>query len=234
METMKLPKKPAVMAYIRKCKGFSLVEMAIVLVIIGIIIGAIIKGQDLIVNSRAKQAVSAVTTWRNLAVAYLDRNGRLPGDFDNSGIIGDSAADRTAGQTSIDEIVGVMTNAPDNPLVIGSLSFWVYFGNVAGAVGQRSVIVICKDAACANVFTTDELEIIQAIDTAIDGSADAGVGQFRAFTAAPTITAALAAASNRANRVVSAAVAQSTAVAGSTASWAVTHRGALWAFDRPW
>lgn len=39
----------------RRVKGFTLVELAIVLVIIGIILGAILKGQDLIAQSRAKR-----------------------------------------------------------------------------------------------------------------------------------------------------------------------------------
>src|ERR1035437_5774725 len=87
MEPMDTLKKPAMMVRLRNSKGFSLVEMAIVLVIIGVIIGAIVKGQDLIVNSRAKQVTSAASTWRNLAMPFMDRNGRLPGDGAKTGII---------------------------------------------------------------------------------------------------------------------------------------------------
>ncbi|OYY22119.1 MAG: prepilin-type cleavage/methylation domain-containing protein, partial [Thiotrichales bacterium 35-46-9] len=35
-------------------KGFTLVEMAIVLVIIGLLLGGVLKGQELIDNSRIK------------------------------------------------------------------------------------------------------------------------------------------------------------------------------------
>ncbi|NPA58431.1 MAG: prepilin-type N-terminal cleavage/methylation domain-containing protein, partial [Aquificae bacterium] len=38
-----------------KQKGFTLIELAIVLVIIGIILGAILKGQELIKNAQAKR-----------------------------------------------------------------------------------------------------------------------------------------------------------------------------------
>lgn len=37
-------------------KGFTLVELAIVLVIIGIILGAVLKGQELINNAKVKRA----------------------------------------------------------------------------------------------------------------------------------------------------------------------------------
>ena len=57
MEPMDTLTKPGIMAKLRNRRGFSLIEMAIVLVIIGIIIGAIIKGQDLMLNSRAKPAL---------------------------------------------------------------------------------------------------------------------------------------------------------------------------------
>ncbi len=43
------------MNLIRNQKGFTLVELAIVLVIIGLILGAVLKGQDLINNARMKR-----------------------------------------------------------------------------------------------------------------------------------------------------------------------------------
>ena len=41
---------------VRNHKGFTLVELAIVLVIIGIILGSVLKGQELINNARMKRA----------------------------------------------------------------------------------------------------------------------------------------------------------------------------------
>ena len=38
--------------------GFTLVEIAVVLVIIGLLLGAILKGQELVENSRVKNAVN--------------------------------------------------------------------------------------------------------------------------------------------------------------------------------
>jgi len=61
--------------------GFTLVEMAIVLVIIGLILGAVIKGQELIVSAKAKKAASdlnaVVASFNNYADMY---GNRIPGD----------------------------------------------------------------------------------------------------------------------------------------------------------
>jgi prepilin-type N-terminal cleavage/methylation domain-containing protein len=221
----------------RNSKGFTLVELAVVLVIIGIIIGAVIKGQDLITNAQAKQVSSAVSSWRNLAFAYLDRNGRLPGDGSRNGIIGDALpaaptpAETAADGTSIHQIVATMSTAPANPVTVGSMSFWVYFGNVAAASGTRNAIIICKDAACGTAFSADELEIIKSMDAGFDGVADAGLGQLRAATAV-TPSAALTAANNRENRLVTAATLANNTTNGAATDWATTHLAAVWLFDR--
>ncbi|HOW54459.1 MAG TPA: prepilin-type N-terminal cleavage/methylation domain-containing protein [Syntrophorhabdaceae bacterium] len=66
---------------IRNAKGFTLVELAIVLVIIGIILGAVLKGQELINNAQAKRAYNQVREVTAAVYTYMDRyGGRLPGD----------------------------------------------------------------------------------------------------------------------------------------------------------
>lgn len=60
--------------------GFTLVEIAIVLVIIGLLLGGILKGQELIENSRVTNAVNDINGTRAAVNAYLDRYRRLPGD----------------------------------------------------------------------------------------------------------------------------------------------------------
>ena len=57
--------------------GFTLIEMAIVLVVIGLIIGAVLKGQDLIANARAKKYANFARQAEVSQWAYFDRNGRF-------------------------------------------------------------------------------------------------------------------------------------------------------------
>src|SRR5690606_31355378 len=73
----------------RKHKGFTLIEIAIVLVIIGLLLGGVLQGQQLIENSRVKQAVNSFNGIAAATFSYQDRYGKLPGD--------DPGADTTRG-----------------------------------------------------------------------------------------------------------------------------------------
>jgi prepilin-type N-terminal cleavage/methylation domain-containing protein len=70
---------------VRNQKGFTLVELAIVLVIIGIILAGIIKGQELITNAKIKRAFTAQKEMTAAIYTYYDRYGKFPGD-DNTAI----------------------------------------------------------------------------------------------------------------------------------------------------
>ena len=61
-------------------RGFTLIEIAIVLVIIGLLLGGVLKGQELINNAKVK---SYATDFRNTPIqlyGYQDKFRALPGD----------------------------------------------------------------------------------------------------------------------------------------------------------
>ena len=60
--------------------GFTLVEIAIVLVIIGLLLGGVLKGQELINSAKVKSMVNDFRTVSSLVYAYQDRFRFLPGD----------------------------------------------------------------------------------------------------------------------------------------------------------
>jgi prepilin-type N-terminal cleavage/methylation domain-containing protein len=61
-------------------KGFTLIEMAIVLVIVGLLLGGVLKGQELIDNSRIKNTINDMKGVSAAYNGYFDRFRALPGD----------------------------------------------------------------------------------------------------------------------------------------------------------
>ena len=68
-------------------KGFTLVELSIVLVIIGLIIGGVLKGQELIANAQIKNLVSQIQSYQAALVSFRDKYNGLPGDLANAQLL---------------------------------------------------------------------------------------------------------------------------------------------------
>lgn len=68
------------MTKLRK-KGFTLVEIAIVLTIIGLLIGGILKGEEMIVTAQVNRTIADVNGIRAAAQAFRDKYSQIPGDM---------------------------------------------------------------------------------------------------------------------------------------------------------
>jgi len=75
----------------QKNQGFTLVEIAVVLVIIGVLLGGVLQGTKLIENSKVRKAVGELEGVAAAYHAYQDKYRRQPGDD------GDVAALRARG-----------------------------------------------------------------------------------------------------------------------------------------
>ena len=64
----------------RQQSGFTLVEIAIVLVIIGLLLGGVLKGQELITQAKIKNVSNDLNGVTVAIYGYQDRYKRLPGD----------------------------------------------------------------------------------------------------------------------------------------------------------
>jgi len=162
--------------HLSKGAGFTLIELAIVLVIIGIILGAILKGGDLIEGARHKRLASECRKWESLTWEFMDRKGYFPGDSGKDGTIGEDPKDDLTTK-------GRFLDPPDtNSVTMGGYTFYLWLGNTAA---KKNVIGITNSATSPTTgFSDAELAYMEAIDTSIDGASDGISGRVRAATAA--------------------------------------------------
>ncbi len=62
-------------------KGFTLVEIAIVMVIIGLLLGGALKGQKMIENAKGKRLAADIEQFRAALYSFQDIYRELPGDM---------------------------------------------------------------------------------------------------------------------------------------------------------
>lgn len=99
-------------------RGFTLIEMSIVLVIIGLIVGGILKGQEIVNAAREKQVVNQLNAVRTGQNTYIDRHGQYPGDDTKgkfvSGYATNGNGDTLVGASSSTPIGTVASNVVSN------------------------------------------------------------------------------------------------------------------------
>ncbi len=111
-------------------RGFTLVEIAIVLVIIGLLLGGVFKGQEMITQGRIKSAINDLSGITAAYYAYLDRYKALPGDDSQANARWPALPANASGNS--DGTISGAYNAT-GAAAIESQSFWMHL-RAAGLV----------------------------------------------------------------------------------------------------
>ncbi|MCU0932842.1 MAG: prepilin-type N-terminal cleavage/methylation domain-containing protein [Thiobacillaceae bacterium] len=119
-------------------RGFTLIELAIVLVVIGLLLGGILKGQELIESARARNLISQLDSIRAAYYAFQDKYQAQPGDY--PGALAQANLPGMANASVGGNGDGVIR---DTPLARESLLVWVHLsranlisGNYQASGGQ--------------------------------------------------------------------------------------------------
>jgi len=158
----------------RNNRGFTLIEMAIVLIIIGIILGAVVKGKDLIRSGEQKKVYSKfVNAWRTCYLNYYDRTGKILGDT-----TGDNLADEPSDYTA--NVINKLKETGLTPPTTntGDACKYRYSDSQGGSHDVQVNFAQTTDKANVLVIKTIPAELSIAIDRIVDGKADGTDGDF--------------------------------------------------------
>lgn len=117
-------------------RGFTLAEISIVLVIVGLILGGVLNARSVIRNGQTKDVIKAVNEMSVAAQQFKDRYGQWPGDLRNAqasiAALGCANGDgnnqiQTAAESSCaSEMLirsGMMRGRADTPITVRSSTF---------------------------------------------------------------------------------------------------------------
>jgi len=155
----------------KKQQGFTLIEIAIVLLIIGLLLGGIMKGQSMINSARVRAIANDLTGIEAAWISFQDRYRGLPGDY--------ARASTHIVQGAID---GDANARVDSGAEAGAV--WQHLAGAGFISGNfdGAAIASLTDGACT--AATCPGEVMYELDLKMDDGVP-GTGRLRSFDAAP-------------------------------------------------
>ena len=180
--------------------GFTLVELAIVLVIIGLIVGGVLVGQDLIKAATVRAAITQLEQYDTATNTFRNKYNGLPGDLANQtnffpNVTNTGVAGRGDNDGVIDSVSAGTTKCSTHTCISGEAAIFWYELNQAGMIADPITTV---DAS--NVTLTPSNAVVPSSKLGKGASiAVQGIGGLNYYVVANFGTAQLAAGGSTTN-----------------------------------
>jgi prepilin-type N-terminal cleavage/methylation domain-containing protein len=122
----------------RKQSGFTLIELAIVLVIIGLLLGFVLRGQSLIDNAKAKSIIADFKNAQIFIYGYQDKFKAIPGDDAHANSHIKDAKVATGGTAGNGIIEGAWNDGFDK-IDNETVRFWEHIRLAGFATGPKTI-----------------------------------------------------------------------------------------------
>ena len=147
-------------------KGFTLVELAIVLVIIGLLVGGVLQGQELIKQAQIRNVISKFNQFDAAVNTFRAKYDQLPGDFSKASDFLIDSADASSTK-NVAASAGSSGNGDNNGVLADGLggtstvafsgeiaNFWVHLSNtglIKGSYAQPAALAcVAAGTSCTS------------------------------------------------------------------------------------
>jgi prepilin-type N-terminal cleavage/methylation domain-containing protein len=162
-----------------RMQGFTLVELAIVLMIIGLLIGGVLRGQELMHNAQVTSTIQQVKAYQGAIHTFLDGYNNYPGDMSTAmARIPNCTAANNCANGNGDGLIGTPNNRPwgaanVTTITLENFQFWKHLALAHLITG------VDPSASAANIGKSNPIakfgggfSVIQAISQIGNGGTD--------------------------------------------------------------